>query len=155
MKHCVSCNSDKLQESTVDERLSVGDVTFVASLPALVCDECGESYVAGPDLDRFYLAMAQWLAARGHRSPETFRFVRKALGMRAADLAKLIDVTPETISRWENGHGAIDLGAFALLGELVEDRLEGREATLKRLRALHAPVKTPKRAVRIELPEAS
>ena len=29
------------------------------------------------------------------------RYARKALGMRAAELAAALDVTPETVSRWE------------------------------------------------------
>lgn len=154
MQRCTNCESTELRDGTTEERLKVGEVAFVAELPALVCQKCGETFVGLGDMERFDLAVARWLTSEGHRTAEAFRFVRKALGMRAADLAKLVGVTPETISHWENGHRDADVGVFALLGELVLDQIEGREETLKRLRALQGPVKAPKRAVRLELPKA-
>ncbi|HET9931130.1 MAG TPA: type II TA system antitoxin MqsA family protein [Polyangiaceae bacterium] len=154
MKRCAECQSTELRQGKVEERIEVGGISFIADLPALICGECGENFVDGPDLERFDLAVASWLTSQGQRTPEAFRFARKAIGMRAADLAQLVGVTPETVSRWENGHGAIDVGVFALLGELVADRIEGKENTLRRLRALAGPVKAPKRAVRVELPKA-
>jgi DNA-binding XRE family transcriptional regulator len=154
MKRCIECRG-QLQQSTTEQRIEVAGVAFVAELPALVCKSCTEFFVNGPDLERFDLAVASWLSSHGHRSPDAFRFTRKALGLRATDLAQLVQVTPETISHWENGHRAIDVGVFALLGELVSDRIEGRDGTLNRLRALQGPAKAPKRAVRVELPKAS
>jgi putative zinc finger/helix-turn-helix YgiT family protein len=153
MKRCTNCQGTALRNGTVEDRIKVGNVEFVASLPAIVCQKCGESFVDGPDLERFDLAVASWLSSHGHRSPDAFRFTRKALGLRATDLAELVQVTPETISHWENGHRPVDVGVFALLGELVADRIEGREGTLGRLRALRAPVKAPRKAVRIALAE--
>jgi YgiT-type zinc finger domain-containing protein len=146
--------STELKEGTTEDTLKVGDVAFVASLPAIVCQKCGESFVRADDLGRFDMGVASWLTSEGHRTPQAFRFIRKALGIRAADLTGLVGVTPETISHLENGHREADVGVFALLGELVADRLEGREETLNRLRALHTPIKAPKRAVRVELPKA-
>jgi hypothetical protein len=59
--------------------------------------------------------------------------------MRATDLAALLDVSAETISRWETEKRAVDRGALALVGNLVRDTLEGRTATLEQLRALREP----------------
>ena len=151
MKRCTECRG-QLQQGTAEQRIEVAGVAFVAELPALVCKSCGEFFVNGPDLERFDLAVASWLSSHGHRSPDAFRFTRKALGLRATDLAELVQVTPETISHWENGHRAIDVGVLALLGELVCDRIEGRDGTLNRLRALRGPVKAPRSAIRIALP---
>jgi putative zinc finger/helix-turn-helix YgiT family protein len=154
MKRCTNCGNKGLLSGTTEERLEVGGIAFLAELPAMVCQECGHSLVLGADMERFDMAVASWLSSHGHRTPEAFRFTRKALGMRATDLAALVQVTPETISHWENGHRAIDVGVFALLGELVADRIEGRDETLGRLLALREPAKTPKRAVRVALPKA-
>src|SRR5262249_34268170 len=61
-------------------------------------------------------------------SGEEIRFLRKALGMKAVDLAKFLDVTPETFSRWENGAIPISTNAERIL----------------RLRVVHAlRLKTP------------
>ncbi|MDX2088302.1 MAG: helix-turn-helix domain-containing protein [Kofleriaceae bacterium] len=62
--------------------------------------------------------------------------MRKALGMRAVDLAQLLDVTAETVSRWETGKIDVETRAFALLGTLVIERLEGRDDAVQRLRAI-------------------
>jgi len=69
-------------------------------------------------------------------SGEAFRFMRKAAGLRAKELAELLDVTPETISRWEKEHRQPDRKAMMVLGDLVLDRLKGEETALDRLRAL-------------------
>lgn len=53
----------------------------------------------------------------------------------------------------ENRHRAVEVGVRAVL-ELVADRIEGRDGTLGRLLALRAHAKAPKRAVRLNLPDA-
>lgn len=87
---------------------------------------------------------------------EAFPFMRKALGLKSNALAELFDLQPETVSRWEKGTQTLDPRAFALLGSVVVDRLAGREKlALERLRALRAPVKAPRRAIRIAMARAS
>ncbi|HCF56532.1 MAG TPA: hypothetical protein DFS52_00855 [Myxococcales bacterium] len=34
--------------------------------------------------------------------------MRRALGLRSRDLAELLDVSPETVSRWENATRPVD-----------------------------------------------
>jgi putative zinc finger/helix-turn-helix YgiT family protein len=152
---CTSCGAKRFRTEQVNERLELGDMSFTAMLPAKVCSACGDGTFAGDDLHRFELSVARWLADSGVRSPDTFRFMRKALGMRAVDLGKLLDIAAETISRWENGAMPVETRAFALLGALVADRLEGRESTIERLNALRSPIKPPKRATKIELPKSA
>jgi transcriptional regulator with XRE-family HTH domain len=81
--------------------------------------------------------------------------MRKALGLKAADLATLLDLTPETISRWENGRGSIDVGALAVLRGLVADRIAGSDQTMTMLRAIRSPAQTPAKVVSLKLPKAS
>jgi DNA-binding transcriptional regulator YiaG len=80
-------------------------------------------------LEAFELDVAGELARHGEASSEAFGFMRRAMGVRAVDLAKLLDVTPETVSRWEHGRQPIDRGAAALLLAMVVDRVEGRTTT--------------------------
>ncbi len=77
--------------------------------------------------------------------------MRKVLGLRATDLGDLLDIAPETISRWENGAIPVEARAFVLLGALVTDRINGRTDTADRLHALRSPKKPPKRALKIDL----
>ncbi|HTP29443.1 MAG TPA: hypothetical protein VMK12_27735, partial [Anaeromyxobacteraceae bacterium] len=58
-------------------------------------------------------------------------------------LAELLDVTIETISRWEHGKQSLDRRAVALLASMVLDRIEGRTSTLDRLKALLKPEPLP------------
>jgi putative zinc finger/helix-turn-helix YgiT family protein len=155
MNPCAECKCRRVRKGVVEESLTVGGVTFKAALPASICRGCGTDYVSLDDLARFELAVGAWLGDHGVRTPETFRFMRKALGLKAADLAALLDLTPETISRWENGKGTIDLGAFALLGKLIADQIAGTDDTITLLRTIRTPGKPPSRPVALKLPKAS
>lgn len=156
MKRCAECESTKLLDGKVSEKLSVnlGDgskIAFVADLPAIICENCGENYISHENLAGLELLVSEWFAQNGFRDPKALRFMRKALFLRAVDLAELLDVTPETISHWENGHTLIDVGAFTVLGDLVIDAIAGQSNTLERLRSLRAPIRAPKRPVRLKV----
>jgi putative zinc finger/helix-turn-helix YgiT family protein len=143
-KRCYKCKSEELREITAEDRIEVAGLTFTASIPAIKCATCGEETYAGPDLGAFEVAVAGELARHGVISAEAFAFMRRAIGMQARDLAELLDVAPETISRWEHGKRQLERGPFALLAEMVLDRLEGRTVTFDRLRALVKPEPLPR-----------
>jgi putative zinc finger/helix-turn-helix YgiT family protein len=138
--YCAECKSGRLRERVVKERLNVSGVTFTQNIQASLCRKCGADYITHEDLGRFELAVSGWLGSHGVRAPESFKFIRKALGLKAADLAARLDLTPETVSRWENGRGSIDEGAFAVLRGLVADRIAGSDQTVTMLRAIRSTV---------------
>lgn len=88
---------------------------------------------------RFELQVAAELVARGVRSGETFRIMRKALGMKASEGARVMNVDAETISRWENGQRDVDWPEFMVLGALVDDKLASQTTILERAKALAEP----------------
>lgn len=139
MKRCVECGSHALTEGEVTEARTVAGRTFTAQMPATICADCKASYVSGPDLERFDLSVARALADVGEHSGEAVRFMRAALGMTAVELGKLLDVAPETVSRWENDKHAIPPSVVGVLAALADDRLAGRTTTLLRLRAQLEP----------------
>lgn len=145
MQQCAQCESRRLEQTREDVHMEVDGHTFTAALPALRCLDCDETYIAGPEMGRFELRVAAILARSGMQSGGAFRFMRKAVGLRASDLAELLDVTQETISRWETGKRAVDRSALATLGALVLDKLADRQETLERLRALREPKPVAKR----------
>ncbi len=64
---------------------------------------CGEILPEFPQIHRLHQRIAKDLVAK--QSPltgEEFRFLRKAMGLSAKELARLLGVTTVTISRWEN-----------------------------------------------------
>jgi putative zinc finger/helix-turn-helix YgiT family protein len=151
MKRCPNCDG-KVDKTAAPESVKVGRHVFIAQVPAFKCRDCGEIYFDGPALERLELLAAVELAKAGEAIPESMRFMRKALGLKAAELAELLDVTPETVSRWETGKQSLEHRAMAVLGSLVIERAEGRTAVLETLRALNEPRKLGKK---VELSLAS
>jgi putative zinc finger/helix-turn-helix YgiT family protein len=135
---CVQCKNSVFETTSVQDEVRIGGYVFKTEMPAERCAKCGETYVAGPDLERFDLLVARALATQGVITGAAFRFMRKALVMRAAELGDLLGVRPETISRWETDKGPVDPCAFATLGGMVLDRLAGNNNTVDRLLALKA-----------------
>ena len=146
MQHCYFCGSRDLRDSTEVLRTSLpsSGIRASARVPALRCAACSESYVWGTHMEAFDLALSRELAARAVCTGEALRFMRTSLGLRAADLARLLDVTPETFSHWETGKAAVPRAPFAVVAALVDDALEGRTSTRSRLERLASPGPRPK-----------
>lgn len=137
MSKCVQCGSESLRGAVVKELSTVAGVEFTAELPALRCRKCGETYFDLSTLEAFEVGIATELGARGVRKPEAIAYIRKALGLRAVDLAKLLAVTSDTVSRWERGAVEMSPAVFAVLGALASDRRAGSSAMRDRLQAVH------------------
>lgn len=136
---CINCGKAELIRGAVPLAVTVAGVEFATELPGRRCSTCGYSTVNGPAAVRFELLVAAELAKRGIRGGASFKFMRKALGMKATELAEAFNVAPETVSRWENDQREVDWPEFMLLGFLVDDKLAGRTTTLTRLEALAEP----------------
>jgi putative zinc finger/helix-turn-helix YgiT family protein len=91
------------------------------------CRECGETLFDLAEMKRQERAIAKQLAMRGVRTGSEFRLVRKVAGLRAVDVAAMLDVTPETVSRWERGTVEIPRAAAYVLGDLLEHPKLARE----------------------------
>lgn len=138
MKSCVKCHGS-LQETEVEKEVTVSGQTIYGQVPAYRCDACGELYFEAKDLLRFDLRAARELGRLGVHDGDSFRYMRKTLGLRASDLASMLGLSAETISRWERGERAVDRAAFTVLAALVSDKLDGRAATMNFLRAQQEP----------------
>src|SRR5687767_4855394 len=118
MQDCQNCQFGKLEQTEVPDAFQVDHHRFEARLPALRCPKCGTTYLHGPAVEAFERAAAVILVRYGQMSGPIARFLRKVLGLRAKDLAALLDVTPETVSRWENAERDVARSAAALLGAM-------------------------------------
>lgn len=68
------------------------------------CPSCGAEEVAIPRIEDLHRAIALDVSGKPERlTPEEVRFLRKYLGWSGATFARKLGVTPETVSRWENG----------------------------------------------------
>ena len=150
MTTCKTCGGRSTRIRQREEVLVSGR-RFVVTLPARSCRSCGVS-VDPASHERMDLEIACELARDGPASGETFRFMRTALGMRAVELADLLGVAAETVSRWENEQRSVDGPAWIALGSIVLEKARLTVSTLERLRALRGP-RARARSVRIVLPE--
>lgn len=89
-------------------RHSIPDPT----VPHRECGECGW----GSEMSLQDLAAFERRAARvilldvAEPDVAVYRYARKSLGLKQAELAALLGVAPETVSRWETGAQAMDSG---------------------------------------------
>jgi DNA-binding transcriptional regulator YiaG len=156
MKRCPNCKGTeirKVRERFVDE-FPLADrrkLQFVfEDFPQQVCASCGERSYDVKDLSAAEDAITRELVARGVRDAAVFKHFRRTLRLKATELADLLGVTAETISRWENGHNEPERAVWATLEQLVDDHYVGSETTLARLRAL-SDARIPKRPIELKL----
>jgi DNA-binding transcriptional regulator YiaG len=137
--------------------VSVGAHVFKGDLDAQCCAACGETLVDQATLEQFELRIAYLLARAGEVTGESFRFMRKTLGLSGRAIGEELGVPAETISRWERGeeHGGrpVDRFAWLALASLVEDKIAGRTAARSLLRAMRERPGLAK-TVRVDMGEA-
>ncbi len=86
---------------------SLPGVTLVG-VDARTCPACGEVEYAIPRIEVLNAILAGQLVGKPARlAGAEVRFLRKVLGWSGRDFASRVGVTPETVSRWENGALAI------------------------------------------------
>ncbi len=150
---CVNCQGTKFQRTTAELKRHVRARVFAGKLPAQECSSCGMRYYAGPDLARFDLAVALALVNAGVTESEALRFMRKVTGLNGKEFAELLEVRPETVSRWEQDKRPIDRASYAIIRQLLADRLHGVTEMADYLRSLHKPPRLP-RNVKLHLDAA-
>lgn len=149
---CRNCGRKKFRKKSRTNSYTVGATTFKVDVLGRECVNCGETYFSNQALLAAELRVAEQLARAGNVSPESFKFMREALELRSQDLARLLDVAIETVSRWENAKRDLDRAAWILLATMVLERRDGGEATRARLEGFLKPSPLPK-MVRLEAAE--
>jgi YgiT-type zinc finger domain-containing protein len=89
------CDHEPLEQGTVEETVNVGEVSYTAEAPAMVCPSCGENYLSVETMGQMGWMVAIDLAREGVGTPEAFRYMRKRLKLKAVELAELLGVSPE------------------------------------------------------------
>jgi DNA-binding transcriptional regulator YiaG len=124
--------------------------SFSGVVPATRCNKCGEELISGPWLGAFDTALTAQLARSGAVGPRGFRWLRGRAGLESRQLAALLDVSPGTVSRWENGKKPLERRAVALVAALALEAL-GEPAHTRELLGKLASERKPARRVRLEL----
>lgn len=137
-RRCDGCGCGELRDASepLSVRLPRCGVVVSITAPARRCAGCGAIEVDGAVRARVQLAVGCELADLGVHTGDALRHMRKALGLSAAELARLLGLTPETISHWETGKALPARAAFVAVAAMVEEALDGRTKTRDRLALL-------------------
>jgi putative zinc finger/helix-turn-helix YgiT family protein len=136
---CYKCGSPEMSRFEKTVIREIAGHTFRAKVPAMRCGNCGEVLYTSEDLGRYDDAVALALLDARITASDAVRFVRKAMGMKAENLADLLGVRAETVSRWENGKRKIDLATLALLRQLLVERRKKERPMAELLKRLQHP----------------
>jgi len=73
------------------------------------CPQCGETFASIPNMQKLHRVIGSNICEKRKALllPEEIKFLRKDLHLKAKDLAKSLGVTPQTVSKWENGKDQI------------------------------------------------
>ncbi|MCC7074394.1 MAG: helix-turn-helix domain-containing protein [Deltaproteobacteria bacterium] len=129
------------KKSTIHRKIA--GRTYAVAVPAHVAAD-GELIIKGKDLVAAELSIAAAIAAEGPVLGETFSWMRRAVGLQAKHLAELLDVRPESVSRWERGERPMDRAAWLLLAKLVLDKAGKRMPALELMSRIAANTQPPR-----------
>ena len=122
------------------------DTVTLMNVEVRRCPECGEYEVDIPRIEDLHRLIAQEIADKEARlAPQEVRFLRKYLGFSGVDFAGILDVTPETVSRWENGKKQMSPVAERALRLMVFVRAPLAEYPLEKLAGVAQGEATPLR----------
>jgi putative zinc finger/helix-turn-helix YgiT family protein len=118
---CPACGTG-MEEKRGRPRLPVnGEEISVPSAAHLRCPRCGEVVLRFEDARRLSAdAIAIYRRKQGLLSAEDIRAVRKRFGLTQRDLARLLRLGSNTISRWEAGRN-VQTEAMDVLLRLLRD----------------------------------
>lgn len=76
---------------------------YLDRIAVYMCD-CGEKVVALPNVERLHdLIFQKILTKPSTLRGEEVRFLRQSMGARSIEFAKMVNVHPATLSKWEHG----------------------------------------------------
>ncbi len=110
MHRCRKCGGlmEKSIRAEHTEDLGGVVVKVLRAVEVLRCGKCGTEMVAIPDMDGLARATAISRALNPVRlSGREVKFLRRVLDMTQVKFAEAMELTPESISRWENDHRGI------------------------------------------------
>lgn len=129
---CPVCNKGFLNPSVVEHHRTIGGRVYRANLDAVRCDACGDALISDEVLEHFELAVSSALT-NAEPSGEAFIFMRKAIGLSRAAMAKMLHVPSEVLAGWEVGEQPVEWRAWVLLCLMVAEYRVGSSATRDKL----------------------
>lgn len=131
---CPNCQKDrKFRPASFKRTVHIAPMRFVVEMPAQRCPSCKTFVVTEAAAQDAETEIARNLAESGPISAASFRLLRSAARLKSVELARLLDVGKETISRWESGKRRVDPLAWKILAWIAVERGNGEATTRHRL----------------------
>lgn len=118
---CLECGN-KLTRTTGNHRYTTCGLKniILKNIPIFICSQCGEEEFIIQNMEGLHNLIATIVASQVFRLlPEEIRLLRTHLGFSGVDFARAIDVTPESVSRWETGKEKMSLSLERFLRTLI------------------------------------
>lgn len=135
---CIQCGG-KLATKRENYRYAACGLSNVTLVGVEVrrCAKCGDHEVVIPRIEDLHRVLAAAVIRQTARlTKDEIRFLRKYLGYSGVDFAKVVGVSPETVSRWENGKEKMGSSAEKLVRMLVVHSQPTREYSIEALAKL-------------------
>lgn len=133
MEQCKHCGNEKVSARIVPEFVDdlMGapfQVVLENSVLEERCEKCGKVLgVTIPDLDGLMAAIAMARALDPQKlSGEEIRFLRKAIGWKAKELAEFLEISPDHLSRCETGTHPLSNGLEKYLRHYACEKIKKR-----------------------------
>lgn len=143
--YCTECGTRmKKIKGDYNYRESGIDEVILKGIPIYVC-KCGHKAPSIPHIEELHelIALALVRQKRLLTGPEV-RFLRKAMGLKAVDLANILHVTKVTVSRWESDKASrIGPANDKLLRLLYLDKKGLLKKTIKDIQSLLEAIDEP------------
>ncbi|MHB8382050.1 MAG: type II TA system antitoxin MqsA family protein [Candidatus Binataceae bacterium] len=118
---CPSCGFSVLKKRATLSLPIDGESTAVPSTSHLTCLKCGEVVLRFRDAKRLHEdAIAIYRKTHGLLSADEIRALRERSSLTQADLARLLRLGGNTVSRWESGRN-VQTAAMDMLLRLIRD----------------------------------
>jgi HTH-type transcriptional regulator / antitoxin MqsA len=118
---CLSCGAKMLPARGVLTLPVNGEEIEVPGLRHMACPSCGEKIVGFAETTRLFKeAVEAYRERHGLLSAQEIREIRERFGLTQAELARLLRLGANTISRWEAGRN-VQTGAMDVLLRLIRD----------------------------------
>lgn len=121
MKTCYACNGKlkviKGKSYKYDES---GLNVILYGVTQYQCKKCGEKSVDIPKISQLHRVIGKMICCnqKAFLTGAEIRFLRKDLHLKSKDFAKMLGVTPQAVSNWENGKKRIGETSDRLLRSL-------------------------------------
>jgi putative zinc finger/helix-turn-helix YgiT family protein len=118
---CPNCGTAMIEKRGTLRLPVNGEDIAVPSTPHLACPKCGEIVLRFRDSKRMHEdATAIYRTKHGLLSADEIRMIREQFGLTQSDLARLLQLGANTVSRWESGRN-VQTGAMDILLRLLRD----------------------------------